>query len=370
MAHRLDEHLVDPCAVRSLEALRRREGEDLFPRGGDELAEGAVDLGAAFDHLEPHRRGLPRAARDLGPFLKEHLPDRVERLKLSLLFVRDHVEDVLESACGVPSGAVQRHFDQAAGLESLKRAICLHPVHTARPRDVSCSRGASPSEVHEHERLVSTQADPLHGLRRLGDLHPWTRWLSRRISNVVTSSVTKALREHPIGTSRCDESCVNPSRPESRRETAPSTAEACPLQSRNPYRRAHASGGKCLSRPAVSSRTIPGFEPWTRSPWRSARERSSDCLGPTAQGRRPASGSSPASRVRPEDKRPCAESTCGPNRTKCASGWGCARPDGTGGPGGGPSFSGATTSSKARRSSIGTRSSTAVGSSHWAARAS
>src|SRR5713226_180052 len=57
--HRIHEDLVDPRAVRTLEAFCRREGEDLLLRRPDDLTKGAINLRAAFDHLESHRRRLP-----------------------------------------------------------------------------------------------------------------------------------------------------------------------------------------------------------------------------------------------------------------------------------------------------------------------
>src|SRR2546427_6654754 len=132
-AHRRQEALVDPRAVRSLKALRRRKGEDFLFRGRDELRQRAIDLCTAFDDLEAHGRRLPRPAGELRPCLEEGLPHGIELLQLGALLLRDHLEDVVDGPGRVAPGPVQRNFNRPAGLESLQGAVCLHAVHATHP---------------------------------------------------------------------------------------------------------------------------------------------------------------------------------------------------------------------------------------------
>src|SRR6266508_89664 len=169
--HRLEEDLVEVFAVRALQALRRREAQDLRFRRADELSQGAVDLGPALDDLQSDRRRLAGPPGDAGPTLEQRLPDRVELLELRALLLGNHLEDVVDGPRRVPPGAVDRDLYQAPRLEALQGAIRLHAVHAAHPRQLASRGRARAGEVHEHERLVAAQAHPLQRVAGLGQLH-------------------------------------------------------------------------------------------------------------------------------------------------------------------------------------------------------
>src|SRR6266700_1074036 len=139
--HRLEEDLVDAFAVRALQALSRREAQDLRLRRADELSQGAVDLGPALDDLQSDRGRLAGPPGDAGPALDQRLPDRIELLELRALLLGNHLEDVVDGPRRISPGAVDRDLDQAARLEALEGAIRLHAVHAARsPRTTSLRR--------------------------------------------------------------------------------------------------------------------------------------------------------------------------------------------------------------------------------------
>src|SRR2546425_2880758 len=165
--HRREEGLVDPGAVRPLQALRRREGEDLRLRGGDELLQGAVDLCPALDHLKANARRFPGPSGELGPRLQERLPDPVEFLELRALLLRDHVEHLVDRPGRIPTGTVQRDLDEPAGFKPLEGSVRLHAIYAARSGDIPGRRRPGAGEVHEHDGLVPAQADPL---KRFGGL--------------------------------------------------------------------------------------------------------------------------------------------------------------------------------------------------------
>src|SRR2546427_426588 len=169
--HCRQEDLVNPRAVRSLKAFRRREGEDFLFCGRDELSKGAVDLRPAFDDLESHGRRLPRPAGELRPRLEERLPHGIELPQLGALLLRDHLEDVVDGPGRVSSGSVQRDLDEAAGLESLQGAVRLHAIDAARAGHIPRRRRSGAGEVHEHKRFVPAQTDPLERLRGLRQFH-------------------------------------------------------------------------------------------------------------------------------------------------------------------------------------------------------